>query len=161
MRVLTILGGILAALVTAILVTSIAARFHDGPLGMLPGGPLAAGELVSTPVEDWGFAEEVETIELQLEQDETSRTVWILVRDGRAYIPCSLGFPPGKSWHTRAKLDGRAVVRISGKRYPVELTRIDSPPVEASLKRLVAAKYSGGPPGDAGVWYFSFASRSS
>jgi hypothetical protein len=135
------------------------ARFHDGPISMIPGGPLEDGELVAKPVSDWGFAENIETIELQLEGDDTSRTTWILVHNGRAYIPCSLGFPPGKSWHLRADSDGNAIVRIEGQRYPVVLKRLDESPVEPKLESIVGTKYGGGPASDAGAWFFSVRSR--
>ena len=161
MRLLVkILGGIVAALVLLVIVVLIAARFSDGPLAVLPGGPLASGEIVSAPIPDWSFAEAVGEIEMQLADDDTSRTTWILVTEGRAFIPCSLGFPPGKTWHHRAVEDGRAVVRILGKRYPVTLRRTagDSK-LESELKSIVASKYGGPPTSDAGVWFFAIESR--
>ena len=102
------------------------ARFHDGPLGPIPGGPLAAGEVVDEPVTDWSFAKDTGEIELQLDFAAAARA-----RSGsscstdKAYVPCSLGFPPGKSWHKQAAVNGRATLRIDGKRYPVTLTKLD------------------------------------
>ena len=159
MRVLKILGGIVLVLLVGIAGLFVAARFHDGPLAIIPGGPLSSGELVSAPVADWGFAESIDTIELQLAEDDTSRTVWVLVKEGRAFIPCSLGFPPGKTWHHRADQDGRAIVRVLGKRYPVVLKRLSDPPLESDLEAIVVAKYGGAPPSDAGAWFFSVESR--
>ena len=161
MRILKILGGIVAALFICVAAAFVAARFHDGPLAMIPGGPLSSGELVSSPVGDWSFAESVETIELQLAADDTSRTTWILVSDGRAFIPCSLGFPPRKTWHLRADQDGQAIIRILGKRYPVTLKRLSNSILEPELKAIVSSKYGDGPPSDAGVWFFSVESRAS
>jgi hypothetical protein len=135
------------------------ARLHDGPIGLIPGGALEDGQLVTQPVSDWEFAEDIETIELQLEADDTSRTTWILVHNGRAYIPCSLGFPPGKDWHLRADRDGNAIVRIEGKRYPVNLKRLEESSVEPTLVSIVETKYGGAPPSDSGVWFFSVRSR--
>jgi hypothetical protein len=160
-RILKILAGIVMALIVFVAVAFVAARFHDGPLAVIPGGPLASGELVSRPVSDWSFAESVETIELQLVEDDSSRTTWILVRDGRAFIPCSLRFPPGKNWHFRADRDGRAIIRILGKRYPVTLNRLRNSTLEPELKAIVSSKYGGRPPGDSGVWFFSVESRAS
>ena len=56
------------------------ARFHDGPLAIIPGGPLRAGQWVETPISDWRFATDLDVLELQLESQSTSRTTWILVR---------------------------------------------------------------------------------
>ena len=161
MRVLKILGGVLAVLLLCVGAAFVGARFHDGPLALIPGGPLSSGEVVSSPVSDWSFAESVETIELQLTGDDTSRTTWILVSDGRAFIPCSLGFPPGKNWHHRADQDGRAIVRILGKRYPVTLNRLSDPALDRELEAIVSSKYGGGPPSDAGVWFFAVEARAS
>ena len=140
----------------------VGARFHDGPLGPIPGGPLAAGAEVSAPVADWSFAKDVAEVELQLLSQTRSRTTWILVHEGQAYVPCSLGFPPGKSWYKQALLDGRATLRIEGRRYPVTLTRLD----DAALQQLepvvraeVTRKYGQAPPTEAGVWLFRVASR--
>jgi len=160
MRFLKVLGGIVVVLLLLIATLFLAARFHDGPLALIPGGPLVAGELVAEPVADWSFAAAVPEIELQLEGDDSSRTVWILVREGQAYVPASLGFPPGKTWHERADENGAAVLRIEGKRYPVTLARISDPVVEGELVDIVDTKYGGGPPSDAGVWFFAVESRS-
>lgn len=161
MRILKVLGGIVVVLLLLVVILFFGARFHDGPLAIIPGGPLVAGELVAEPVADWGFAEPIETIELQLDGDDTSRTVWILVREGQAFIPASLGFPPGKTWHERADQDGRAILRIQGRRHPVTLTRTSDPKLAADLEAVVKAKYGGGPPSDAGVWFFAVQSRAS
>ncbi len=145
--------GVLAALVYY------GARLRDGPLGPIPGGPLRAGELVSEPVADWSFAKDVPEIELQLASQDLSRVTWILVHEGQAYIPCSLGYPPGKTWYNFAAEDGRATLRIEGRLYPVTLARVE----DASLEQAVLAegprKYPRIPPTDAGVWIFRVASR--
>ena len=161
MRILKIFGGIVAALLFCVAAAFVAARFHDGPLAAIPGGPLSSGELVSSPVSNWSFAAAVETIELQLTEDDISRTTWILVSEGRAFIPCSLGFPPGKDWHLRADQDGRSIVRILGKRYPVTLSRLSNSTLQSELEASVLSKYGGAPSSDAGVWFFSVESRAS
>ena len=138
----------------------LAARVHDGPLGPLPGGKLVAGDLVAAPVADWSFAADVQEIELQLESQSTSRTTWILVKDGKAYVPASTKFPPFKTWHHRAAEDGRATLRIAGKKYPVTLTKVDDPAVLDSLRPVVEAKYPNAPPGGReSVWVFAVTSR--
>lgn len=93
---------------------------------------------------------------------QVSRTTWILVHEGQAYIPCSLGFPPFKRWHHYAVIDGRAILRIAGRRYPVTLTKLDyaaQQALEPALRAEVARKYPSPPPGDAGVWFFHVTSR--
>jgi hypothetical protein len=138
------------------------ARLHDGPLGPIPGGALEDGPEVAEPIGDWSFAKEIGEIELQLAAQRTSRTTWILVHEGEAYVPCSLGFPPGKRWHEQAARDGRAILRIEGRRYPVTLTRLDdaaAAELEPVMRAEVNRKYGQPPPTDAGVWIFHVTSR--
>lgn len=160
MTVVRWLVRIVVALAALIALLFVGARFHDGPLGPIPGGPLLDGELVSAPVTDWSFASDVEEIELQLESESRSRTVWVLVTQGQAYVPCALGTPPGKRWHERAAQDGRAVLRIDGRRYPVTLVRTDDPALGDALRAEVERKYSRRPSTDGGVWIFHVQSRS-
>jgi hypothetical protein len=153
---------IVVGLAALVAIAFFAARLHDGPLGPIPGGPLEAGAAVNEPVADWSFAKNVGEIELQLASQGRSRTTWILVFDGVAYVPCSLGFPPGKSWYKDALQDGRATLRIEGKRYPVTLSKLDdakTQAMEATIRAEVERKYGRAPPSEAGVWLFHVTSR--
>src|SRR5271157_1671304 len=158
-RILRIIGFLLAGVVGLLVVLAFAARLHDGPVGLFPGGPLEAGPLEARPVADWSFAQAENTIELQLLSQQRSRTTWILVHDGAAFIPCAIGFPPGKTWHEHAVQDGRAVLRNDGRRYPVTLQRVEDPELSVALAELVKEKYGRSPRSDAGVWYFRVTSR--
>jgi hypothetical protein len=145
----------LAALLAGVGI-ALTARFLDGPLGPLPGGPLRSGELVADAPTDFGFAAELQEIELG--SDGRSRTVWVLVREGELYVPASTAFPPGKRWHLRALEDPAALLRIEGKRYPGALQRVEQPELLAQLGALARAKYPL-PPGVSGmeqVWFFHF-----
>ena len=159
MKVLRWIAIGLGVLVLLALGVVMGARFADGPLALLPGGPFASGDWVEGPAVDWTFAKDIQEIELQSGDPERSRTVWILVLDGEAYVPCSLTFPPGKRWHTQALNDPEAVVRVEGKRYRRNLRKVEDEALHAKLVERVAAKYAGvGPPGDAGsVWFFRLA----
>jgi hypothetical protein len=159
MRIVRWISYLVLGLAVALAALFGAARLHDGPLEIIPGGPFESGEIVKTPVADWSFLRDRPTVELQLDGDDTSRTVWILTDGERAYVPASLGFPPFKTWHRRADRDGSAWLRIDGKRYPVTLTRTDDPGVATQVASEVARKYGGGPPSDAGVWIFAVTSR--
>jgi hypothetical protein len=147
--VVALVGGV--ALLT---LAAFVARFHDGPLGALPGGPLRAGLLQDSPILDWSFAADEERIEMQLLSQNLSRTTWLLVRDGAAFIPCSLSFPPGKSWHRIAVRDGRALLRIRGRRYTVVLERVEDADLAQKLGYVLRAKYGHEPLGSGGIWYF-------
>ena len=134
------------------------ARFLDGPLGPIPGGALKGGVMMSGPVADWSFATDVPEIALQLEAQSRSRTTWIVVHEGKAYIPASTEFPPGKTWHRLALEDGRATLRIDGKRYRVTLAKVEDAAVVSAVREVASRKYPSRPPGDA--WLFQVTSRS-
>ncbi len=160
--------AILKALLAVVVLVAVAvgalfayARFHDGPIAIIPGGPLVAGELVTAPVADWSFAKDVDQIEMQLAYEKSSRITWILVKDGAAYIPCSLEFPPGKRWHFAADENGAATVRIDGKLYPVTLVRVKDDARAKDLGAVVVAKYMDGKPPEngGGVWFFELEPR--
>jgi hypothetical protein len=177
-RVAIVLGIVVVLLASAVL---IAQRVHDGPVGPLAGGPLRAGELVTDPNVDWSFVQG-KPIELELVSPGTSRTTGAMVYEGNLYAPCDLGFlwrrvpDPRfrtilsviwslKHWNEDALKDGRAVVRVDGKRYERQAVRITDPTLLASLRTQVeeAAKRffepRGGlrtdvPADPAAIWFF-------
>jgi hypothetical protein len=139
----------------ALLLFAVGARFADGPVGAFPGGLLVDGPMVHAPVDDWRFAEAVELVELQLMAPPRSRTTWILVEDGRAFIPCGIpGFRLWKQWPHQAREDGRALVRIEGRRFPLQLVRLDDPGLEKRLAENMGRKYPQAEGLDVEVWYF-------
>jgi hypothetical protein len=158
MTVLRWIIRVVVGLALLIVVAFFGARFLDGPLGPIPGGALVSGVLVSEPVADWSFAKDVPEIALQLASQSQSRTTWILVSDGKAYIPASTEYPPGKTWHRKALEDGRATLRIDGKLYPVTLAKVEDPLSVATVRDVASRKYPSRPPGDA--WLFQVTSRS-
>ena len=142
----------------------VGARFNDGPIAIFPGGPLEAGELIADPVEDWSFVTDIQEIEMQLAYQNTSRTTWIVVHEGKAYIPVSLGFPPGKTWHYAADENGEAILRIDGKKYPVALSRVMDEELAVQIDEPLRAKYprlpgNGGGEDEPSRWYFNVSSR--
>jgi hypothetical protein len=157
MTVLRWIIRVVVGLALLIVVAFFGARFLDGPLGPIPGGALVSGVLVSEPVADWSFAKDVPEIALQLASQSQSRTTWILVSDGKAYIPASTEYPPGKTWHRLALEDGRATLRIDGKLYPVTLAKVEDPLSVATVRDVASRKYPSRPPGDA--WLFQVTSR--
>lgn len=153
---LRILGLAIGGLLLLVAVVAFGARFADGPVAVFPGGPFESGEWVEETDVDWSFAAGIEEIELQ--SAGRSRTTWILVEDGEAYVPCSLSFPPGKSWHKEALLQPEAVVRVEGRRYRRRLEKVDDEDLHQRLFENVAAKYPSGPTSEASdVWFFHLA----
>jgi hypothetical protein len=145
---LRVLGGLFAGLLVLIGALLVGARFADGPIAIVAGGPFESGELVSGPEPDWSFVRDVQEVEFQLLEPARSRTTWILDHEGKAYIPC--GYMTtwwGKLWkqwpHEAAK-DPRIVLRIGDKLYERQLVRIQEGPAVAPLLAELSRKYAGG-----------------
>ena len=155
-RVLRVLIWLVLVLVAAGAGVALAARFHDGPIALFPGGPLRSGDLVEDPNVDWSFAAPIR--EMELESDGRSRTTWLLVDGGQLYVPASVKFPPFKNWHLRALQDPRATVRIGGKRYRLELQPLRDPEQRRKLLEIAAKKYPVPPAtGPDDIWLFRLA----
>ena len=149
MRIVRWLGIIVATPIVAISLLAIAARFSDGPIAILPGGPLESGELVTGPEPDWSFARDIDTVELELVTPPRSRTTWLLEHEGKIYVPCGYMKTPWgrlwKKWPLEAEADGRAIVRIEGKRYERQVVRITGPELSDALTKELRRKYGVSP----------------
>lgn len=169
--ILKLLGGLLAVFVIAFVCLLIGARFADGPLAIVAGGPFTSGELVTGPEPDWSFVADVQEVEFQLVDPARSRTTWILEHDGKAYIPC--GYMTTwwgriwKRWPIEVERDNRAILRVDGKLYERRLVRIEQGSAVAPLMAQLRRKYLGGidMPDDAltsgSLWLFELAPRQS
>jgi hypothetical protein len=127
-RILKWFGATIAALVLALIVFGVVARFGDGPTALFPSGPLEAGELYAGPEPDWTFARDIPEIEFQLVEPPVSRTIWLQVLDGKlfavsGYMNTTIG-KLWKKWPIQAEKDPRAIVRVEGKRYERRIIRL-------------------------------------
>ena len=141
MKVLRWMGISLLCLVLMIAGGLFAARFADGPIEIIAGGPFTSGQTVTGPEPDWQFVTDTPTVEFQLLNPARSRTTWIIEHEGKIYIPCGYMTTAWgkiwKKWPIEAEQDGRAILRIDGKLYPRELRRVKSgPEVEAVIGKL-------------------------
>jgi len=145
---LQIVGGAVAAVVLALVLLLVGARFSDGPLAIVAGGPFTSGERVTGPEPDWSFLEDVQEVEFQLLEPARSRTTWVLVHDGRVYIPSgymnSLVGRLWKHWPYEAEEDGRAILRVDGRLYERRLVRVTEGPAIEPLLAELSRKYLDG-----------------
>lgn len=156
-----VVGAIIAGAV------ALAARFSDGPLGPVAGGPFSSGETYRGPGPDWQFLTDRDTVELQLLEPPRARTTWILVHDGRAFVPCGyMDTAWGrlwKQWPIEAEQDGRALLRADGTIYPVRLERIEQGPLLDPLVAELNRKYGVGATVETvtsgGLWLFELEPR--
>ena len=142
--------GVLLAVTATVAAVLIGARFADGPLEIIAGGPFTSGELQLETPDDWSFVSDVQTIEFQSLEPPRSRTVWVLTHEGRLFIPCGyMDTTWGriwKQWPIEADRDGRIITRIDGKLYNQNLVRLREGPMLAPLLAQLSRKYMGGQP---------------
>ena len=145
-RVLIVVGCLLLIPVTAVLTAAAKQRFADGSNRVFSGGPLVSGELHAGPEPDWSFTDDVQTIDLQLLDPPRSRRIWIQAHDDKIYV--FSGFMSTavgrlwKRWPVQAESDGRAVLRIDGKRYERQLVRIASGAALEGITSAIRDKYT-------------------
>ena len=140
-----VVGCLLLIPVTAVLTATAKQRLSDGSDFVFSGGPLVSGELHTGPEPDWSFTNDIVTIELQLEDPPRSRTIWVGEHDGKLYVSAYMRSAIGrlwKNWPRQAGRDGRAVLRIDGKRYERQLRRIESGPILEGITASIADKYT-------------------
>lgn len=150
LRILFQMIGLVVVLLAATIITlKIKHQNADGPSVLFPGGELVSGELHQGPEPDWGFTDDVFTIELQLDDPLSSRRIFVMESDGRLYVPS--GYMRSflgriwKDWAFQADAgDGLAVARINGVRYDRQLIRVTDPAVIQGVAEKLAEKYAGG-----------------
>ena len=152
--VLQVIGVIILMFLVAIVTLRFANQDADGPSILFPGGELISGELHTGPEPDWTFTDDVSTIELQLVNPLSSRTIFIMESGGKVYVPSgymrSLLGRIWKDWAFQADAgDGLAVARINGVRYERQLLRVTEGDAIDGVAAKMAAKYYGGDSPDA------------
>lgn len=160
MKILRWLAIVFGIALVCLLVVAILARLGDGPYMAFAGGAFTTGKVVNDADVDWSFLKDRETIDFELLDPPRSRTVWILYEDGDIFIPCGIPwFLVWKQWPHEALEDGRAVLRIDGRRYHGRLVKVENPSLHGTLAGMVAAKYGVASDFDADtLWLFRFES---
>jgi hypothetical protein len=144
-KLLIALGVLLLIPIVAIGTLLVTSGYRDGASLLFGGGELVSGELVTGSEPDWTFARDVPTIELQLLSPARSRVMWIVVHEGKPYVisgymSSAIG-RMWKRWPPQAERDGRAVLRIGGKRYERTLKRIKTGAVVEGIAAELRRKY--------------------
>lgn len=146
-KFLTWLGGIFALLAILLVAFLIYARFHDGPLEIIAGGPFRSGEPSPTP-DSWEFLADRDTLEFQTLDPVRSRTVWLAVHDERLFLVSgymNTGYGSiWKQWPHYIEDDNRIIVRVDDRLYQQRLQRITSGPDIVPVLQEFYRKYGGG-----------------
>lgn len=151
-KILTAAGALLAVLLVGVVLFLVYARFHDGPLEIIAGGPFRSGQPGPAP-QSWDFLRDRDTIEFQTLSPARSRTVWLGVHEGRLFIVSGyMNTGIGglwKHWPYYLEEDDRILLRIDGNLYEQRLERITSGPEIVPVLTEFNRKYGSGEVTDA------------
>lgn len=136
MRVLRWIAYAIAALLISLAALIAVARGFDGPLGPIPGGPLRGAVAAEDPG-DWSFAGDAPTLELEVAG--RSMTVWYVTQGGVLYIGAAEA--ARKRWPAEAAAEGRVRLRVGGRLYERQATRITEPALLGPVADVFRAKY--------------------
>ncbi len=162
------LGRLLLLVVVVTGVVFVAARFSDGPMEIIAGGPFSSGDTYTGSEPDWGFAKDIDTVQFQLLDPARSRTTWILEHNGRIFIPCGYMETAWgrlwKQWPLQALEQPEAILRIDGVLYDRTLVRLQEGPLLEPVLAELSRKYVKQPVPVAAVtsgslWLFELAPR--
>jgi hypothetical protein len=140
------MGWAFAWIVVCVLAFATFLRFADGPVLVLPGGPLRSGEPVAFESVDWGELDRFRELELEVQHTGTSRLLWFSVYEGRPYFSCGFACDGGwpKRWPYHVDRDGRVVLRLDGQRIEARLERVaEHSPEYAAARGTRERKFSG------------------
>ena len=142
--VLKIAGAIVGCLIVLLAVLSITG-FE--PRQRTPGLWLK-GTLVTAPVGDWSFTDQVSTVEVQTQTwylIPHSVTTYCVAYRGQLYLdsfyPPGAEYPYGRSWTENVARDPHVRLKIGNSLYDVTLTHDTDPGDKAIVLQLVAKKY--------------------
>jgi hypothetical protein len=136
MRVLRWIGFGLGVLLVGIAVLIGVARFLDGPLGPIPGGPIRGEPALEDPA-DWAFAGGESTLELQV--GDRSRTVWFVTYQSVLYVAAAEA--ASKQWPAEVLIDPRVRLRVAGRVYDRKLVRVDDEAMREAVGRTFETRY--------------------
>jgi hypothetical protein len=108
--------------VVAALAVALATSACGGPMLGIPGGELS-GEVVTEPVDDWSFVDDL-FVELETRpEDPYSVELNYIVIDGRLYIDPA----EGRTWLEYIRADPDVRVRFDGRVYPMKAVLVGRP----------------------------------
>jgi hypothetical protein len=141
---LNFLGAILACLVLLLVVARITGFEPDG---RRPGLWLK-GDLVTTPVADWSFTDNIPNVEIQTNTWYLlphSVTINCVSYKGQLYLasfyPAGLVYPHGRSWNENVARDPHVRIEIGDQLYDRTLSYVTDPAEQEAVKEARSKKY--------------------
>jgi hypothetical protein len=112
----------------------------QGPLGVIPGGPLA-GQEVAGPIADWHFSDDDVTVAIETRGDWLDHSVTVMaVADGAyLYVPSRQGYR--KSWVQNIARDARVRIGVDDRIYSGQAIRVLDVAEAERASRAMLRKY--------------------
>jgi len=116
-----------------------------GPLGPFAGGRLS-GEVGPAAVADWGFSDEVENAQLEVNPaDPHSVNTWCKGIGDRLYVPTSMILgptdPAERGWVAYVQKDPSIRIRLDGTVYERAMVRVTDQAEYDAARLALEAKY--------------------
>jgi len=134
-------------LVCAVLLLAAARVTGLEPHGNTPGLWLK-GDLVTTPITDWSFTDQIETVKVQTSTSYLlphSVTTYCVAYNGQLYLTsvykAGLEYPHGRSWNTDVARDPHVRIKIGDKLYDRTLSYVTDPAERAAVIQAKRKKY--------------------
>ena len=142
------LGKVLAVILVCLVLLLAAARIKGFEPNARRAGLWLKGELVTTPVTDWSFVNDVPNLKIQTNTwygIPHSVTINCVSYRGQLYLdsfyPAGVEYPHGRSWNENVARDPHVRLKIGNNLYDVTLVHVTDPAEKAALRELKAKKY--------------------
>ena len=106
------------------------------------------GEMVTTPVTDWSFTDQIQNIQIQTNSWYLlphSVTIDCVSYKGKLYLFSSyaagLTYPHGRRWNEDVARDPHARLKIGDKLYDRTLTLVNDPAEQEAVREAIFKKY--------------------
>jgi hypothetical protein len=150
---LKIIGGIIVCLALLLVVLRITGL---NPHDRIPGLWLT-GDLVTTPVTDWSFVDQVPNIKLQTRSSfllPHSVTINCLAYNGQFYVSSTHPAGAPRSWNANVMRDPHVRIKIGDKLYDRTLVLVTDPAEKEAVVQAREKKYKLKVPADSTIDVF-------
>ena len=143
-----IVSRILEAIVVCLVVALIVLRITGLPPHDRMPGLWLKGNLVTTPVSDWSFTDQVETVNVQTNTwygIPHSVTTYCVSYNGQLYLtsvyPAGVVYPNGRNWNSNVARDPHVRIKIGNNVYERVLSYVTDPAEHAAVLAMKRKKY--------------------
>src|SRR6202049_338661 len=139
---------VLGVIVVCLALLLIAARINGFEPNARRPGLWLKGDLVTTPVTDWSFTDNIETVNVQTSTWYLlphSVTTYCVAYNGQLYLTsvyrAGLTYPHGRSWNENVVRDPHVRIKIGDRFYDPTLSYVTDPAERAAVIEAKRKKY--------------------